>query len=538
MVNIPFKQWLGAGCGAVLLFWVTSVEARNLPAVPKWQRFELTLRSSVAYSNAFQQAEVRALFVSPTGRTNRVYGFWDGGRVWRVRFQPDFPGRWTYYTLCSDAENSGLHGQSGEFLCTAAGRADRFQQHGPIQVARPEQHLEHADRTPFLWLGDVAWDAATRATGVDWHTYLTTRSNQNFTVVQWRLPLPTAIRSNAAFTGHDQINLNLNFFRRLDAKVTAANRAGLLNAIAPLWEINSAPEIQLPEDQAIKLYRYALARWGADQVAWLVAFETDSTGAAASRWQRIGREVFGPVTHAPVAILPGDSLWVLDALRQESWVNIVGLPTTQVTEAQSLPWLLNGPPTSERFKTPLRPVVAMLPAPEVADQPERDQITGEFSRRLSWWNLLINAPAGVSYQADAVSRWDATRLMPRSAPAWREALNLPGAQALAPLATTFGPREFWQLTPMTDLRSRPSDLSQPQQRIAAASLESSPFTVIYLPEAGGLNLDSVSAELLRQAEWLNPRTGERTKALPAPTGATHFHPPGTNDWVLLLPAGN
>ena len=118
-----------------------SAQTQKIPSAPKWARFEIALKSSRSYSNPIRDAEVRVLFVSPLGETNRVYGFWDGGNTWRVRYQPSFPGRWTYYTMCSDTSNSGLHEQRGEFLCTAPKGNDRFATHGPIQVARDDKHL-------------------------------------------------------------------------------------------------------------------------------------------------------------------------------------------------------------------------------------------------------------------------------------------------------------------------------------------------------------------------------------------------------------
>ena len=164
------------------------LRAQKIPSAPKWQRFELSLKSSRTYPDPLQQVEVRALFVSPLGETNRVYGFWDGGKTWRVRYQPTFAGRWTFYTMCSDTGNTGLHEQSGEFLCTAAKGDQRFALHGPVGVARTQRHLEHADRTPFLWLGDAAWNAAARASVADWAEYTRTRAEQKFNVVQWKLP--------------------------------------------------------------------------------------------------------------------------------------------------------------------------------------------------------------------------------------------------------------------------------------------------------------------------------------------------------------
>src|SRR5205085_9087038 len=91
---------------------------------------------------------------------NEVYGFWDGGRTWRVRFRPDVAGQWTFRTRCSDLANRGLHGQSGQFICTAAGTTTRFSQHGPVRVARDRRHFEHADGTAFVWLADSVWNGA------------------------------------------------------------------------------------------------------------------------------------------------------------------------------------------------------------------------------------------------------------------------------------------------------------------------------------------------------------------------------------------
>ena len=64
----------------------------------------------------------------------------------RVRFQPGFPDVGLITMMCSDTANQGLHAQTGEFLCSAT-RANPPDLHGPLQVARDQQHLEHADRT-------------------------------------------------------------------------------------------------------------------------------------------------------------------------------------------------------------------------------------------------------------------------------------------------------------------------------------------------------------------------------------------------------
>lgn len=526
MANRKLLQLLlVAGCIAVLN--PLGALAQKIPAAPKWQRFEITLKSSRNYTNALQEAEVRALFVSPLGETNRVYGFWDGGKTWRVRYQPAFAGRWTYYTMCSDTANSGLHEQTGELLCTASKGDSSFTTHGPVQVARDNQHFEHADRTPFLWLGDAAWNAAARSKPGDWSEYVQKRATQKFNVVQWKLP-------DAAFSGREHISVNLDLFRQLESKVEAANRAGLLNAIAPLWEIGASGNNILPEDQAIALLRYCVARWDADHVAWILAFEADNTGEQAARWQRSGRAVFNTVSHAPVVLLPGESTWVLDNFRGERWVDALGFQTVQARNEDTLPWLLNGPLTLERQKSPARPLITLAPPAETADSV---LATTGLSRRLLWWNLLLNTPAGVSCSAQDVAEWTTIPNEPASSQPWFQATSLPGAAAIAPLSDVFASKEFWKLQPLLHAVTSPVETKSPGGRIVAAGTEARNWIVTYIPEERAVSFTPRDLPSRWSATWLNPRTGESTPAKIVGSGtAANFAPPAAGDWLLVLNA--
>jgi Protein of unknown function (DUF4038)/Domain of unknown function (DUF5060)/Putative collagen-binding domain of a collagenase len=521
---------LAAGCLAAVTF-PRSVPAADASSVPKWGRFDLVLKSSVAYTNALQQAEVRALFVSPLGETNRVYGFWDGGKTWRVRYQPDFPGRWTYYTMCSDTANAGLHEQTGEFLCTAPTSDNRFAEHGPLRVARDNQHFEHADHTPFLWLGDAAWHATARAKTAEWTTYVKTRAAQKFNVVQWQLPADV-------FSGSATIRVNLALCKQLDAKIETANGAGLLNAIAPLWEIGANANDILPEDQAIALLRYVIARWGADNVAWIVAFESDNTGAQAARWQRLGRAAFNSVSHAPVILLPGESDWVLDEFRRERWVDALGFQTTQVSGEDTLPWLLTGPLSLERRKSPARPLLTIAPPAELAgDETNTPAVAANFARRLLWWSLLVNTPAGVSYCARDVAEWTGDPKAPADTQPWLQALSLPGAEAMAPLNDCFQAKEFWLLQPFAQSLAVQPGTKFPRGFIAATSTEAHDWSVIYAPSDRAVDFKPGVLSNAVKATWINPRTGESAKASAvANTASTKFTTPSSADWALVLEA--
>ncbi len=523
--------------GFTALILDPAARAAPMPVIPKWARFELVLKSRRDYTNALQEAEMRVLFVSPLGETNRTYGFWDGGQTWRVRFAPNFPGRWKYYTMCSDTANAGLHEQTGEFLCGAATGSSRFGEHGPIQVARDHEHFEHADRTPFLWLGDAAWDAATRATTADWEFYVKKRAAQMFNVVQWRLTPAEPGQSPGAFKGRECITLNLDFFKQLDAKVESLARAGLVNAIAPLWEIDTKVEQTLPEDQAIALLRYAVARWGGDPVAWILAFESESTGAQAARWQRIGRAVFNPVTHGPVIVLPGEASWVLPEFRSESWVDALGFQTTQVTDTESLPWLIQGPLSLERNKLPARPLITLAPAGETAPAAERGRFMPDgFTRRVMWWSLLINTPAGVSYSAKDVAEWTTTTKARDTEPPWRESLTLPGASAIAPLAEFFKPLNFWRLKPFPRAMSRISEVGSLHNQVAVNLTAAGDLVLLYVPEDRSVKVLPGIWPAAAQATWFDPRNGQSRPAgaAVATTTGWEFTTPSAGDWVLVV----
>src|SRR5690348_13796995 len=139
--NPRYHRWLLLVLFAFLAFPVFG--SQKLPVVSKWGRFEHAFQSTLGYSTALQDVPLTVIFTSPLGETNQVYGFWDGGKTWLVRFSPNLPGRWTFVSACSDKANKGLNHQKGEFVCTAAIATTRFARHGQLHVAKDHRHLEH-----------------------------------------------------------------------------------------------------------------------------------------------------------------------------------------------------------------------------------------------------------------------------------------------------------------------------------------------------------------------------------------------------------
>lgn len=123
-----------------------------------WEKRELSFAAAGTYTNPYTEV---TLWVDLTGPhfKKKVFGFWDGGKIFRVRLIANEPGDWTWqsWSIPSDA---GLAGKKGSFR--AMPWSEEEKQANPLRRgflrATPNHHaLEHADGTPFFALGDTWW---------------------------------------------------------------------------------------------------------------------------------------------------------------------------------------------------------------------------------------------------------------------------------------------------------------------------------------------------------------------------------------------
>jgi hypothetical protein len=519
----------------------------KMAVIPKWDRFEQSFKSAVAYTNALQDVSVRVVFKSPLGETNEVDAFWDGGRTWRVRFSPDQPGHWKFRTLCSDKDNGGLHNEIGEFICTAATGLTRFDKHGQVRLARDRRHLEHMDGTPFFWLADTIWNAARVAELKDWEFYAGVRASQRFTVAQWAVAPGDDLKNQSAYTGFpEHIGINPDYFQRLDAKVEVLRQAGILSAIVPLLELPSAKNTAppLPDAQAELLVRYVVARWGADPVAWLLAFEGDSAGKNLDRWKRIGQSVFAARPHAPVVLFPGGTQWLLDEFRDQQWVDVFGYQSvTDVTE-DALKWTFTGPFPGEWKKEPTRPVIPFAPYENGLAPQSTNRFSSDDVRHAVYWSLLLGPIAGVSYGGEGVMNWERSvgpgqmEATAADMAMWRKGLFMPAAKQMSYLARFMNSMDFWKLRPdQKAVAAQPGEQS-PRRFIAAEGTAANDLAIVYVPEdrTPGLFLDALPHS--PTVSWFNPRTGQDNPAAVGLTGgSSQFPTPEPGDWLLVLKAG-
>jgi Protein of unknown function (DUF4038)/Domain of unknown function (DUF5060)/Putative collagen-binding domain of a collagenase len=551
----------------ISLFCVVSLTvAANAQSIPVWGRWEQTFTSS---TTAAAETQFTIELTSPSGKIFTVAGFWDGGATWRVRFMPVEAGTWLYRTH-SVPVLDGLDGKRGTFVSRKGAGNSRFIQHGPVHISANGRFFEHADGTPFFWMGDTVWYGAILSSKADWNVYLADRTSKRFNVVHFNVVAPrngVAADENGevSFEGAEHvempsrfsrlvtkglklvglanekpIRINPRFYQRLDERIDAVNSHGLLAAIVLTWGLRPVDSGNaLPEAEVVRLMRYLEARYGANHVVWIMTGDSDYKGASGERWKRIGRAAFGERAHAPVTTHPIGMHWPWDSFRDEKWLDFVIYQSGHGDDAKTLRWIHSGPP-SRHWEDPPRAFINLEPPYEghlgyQSRKPHSDYTT----RRAIYWSLLNAPTAGVTYGAHGVWSWHTAVGQPPTdhpntgiAKTWREALSFSGSIQMKYLETFFTSIAWWTLRPDINLLAEQPDGDDPAGHVSGARSENGDLVVFYLPVGGKLKLKKGALREGLHAEWFDPRTGQRISTKRSGQGV--FQAPDRQDWVLLL----
>ena len=138
------------------MFTFVSFMAAALPAVHIWEMQELTFTASNSYQNAYTDVTVW-IDLSGPGFNKRVYGFWNGGTTFHVRFVATQPGGWKWKSG-SSSNDQGLSGKRGSFTAidwTEKEKAENAVRRGFLRATANNHALNYADGTPFFAIGDT-----------------------------------------------------------------------------------------------------------------------------------------------------------------------------------------------------------------------------------------------------------------------------------------------------------------------------------------------------------------------------------------------
>ncbi len=506
----------------------------------------------------YRDTELDAVFTGPGGETRRVPGFWAGERLWRVRFAPPTAGRWQYRTEARPAIR-GLHEQSGTLDAAPAASTNPLFRHGRLRASTDRRYLEHADGTPFFWLGDTWWfGLCTRLDWPDGFRALTAdRVAKGFSVIQIVAGLypdvpPTLDPRGANEAGFplsaDFAQINPTYFDQADLKIGHLVHAGLVPAVVGAWGYYL---LTLGEPQMQRFWRYLVARWGAWPVVWCLAGEAtmpyyltkDRTGDAEAQrhgWSRLA---------AFVRALDGHH-------------NVITIHPTRYGREQvddpallDLEWLQTGHQGYDSLASNVESVqtaVGRTPRlPVLVSEVNYEGICGrswQEIQRACFWQAVLSGACGHTYGASGLWQMNTAAQQHGKSPhgrnwgttLWADAARLPGGAQVGLGARFLRELPWWRLTP------HPEWVTMPWKKedlfgVSAAGIPGE-LRLFYQPlQWNGPVVQQLEPRVRYLATYFDPITGARHDLGPIEpdldgTWKAPFAPV-VQDWVLMLRKG-
>jgi len=483
--------------------------------------------------NPFVDVRLDMIFTGPSGRSQQVPAFYDGDQTWRVRFNPDTAGTWTYRTqscpVLPDLDQTGAFEVSASpakgFLKSTPGQGWGF---------------STESGQPVFIFGDTVYNIFGAAhCGLDVDAFLARRAGQGFNLLRVRLPVSPfhppegysawQTRRTWPWGGSEQSprfdQFNLEYFRTVDRVVGRAEELGLgLEMIMEAWGFEfpfNSRAIFTPEWEE-QWMRYLIARYDAyNAVAiWTLMneYEYYPNGdwhykPVADRWaMRMARWVKSVAQHGHViAVHNGPRVpafaqrfasdpQAVDAIMFQDWGNA----------GQAEGWLATGieDAITSAFKDWWGSVIfaewGYERNPEFALlMPGHEFCDVEHTRRGAWRGAMCGM--GVIHGFE--NSWGPWQVLDQDQPGLVDLLHL---------------RHFFtEVVTFETLRPAPELLLpeswNPGTRPLALADAGKDLCVVYLPVGGAVHL-ALPAGKEFQAQWFDPRTGALVAAVAAGNG--------------------
>jgi len=519
---------------------------------------EWVYRTNQHYGDPFNDLELDAVITGPDGQTWQVPAYWSGGREWRIRFAPPQPGAYRVATVCTQASDPDLHGQTALLEAQPYTGSNQLRVHGRLRVAATRRTLEHADGTPFFWLGDTWWmGLCQRLRWPEEFQRLTAdRVAKGFSLVQIVAGLYPDMpgfdprgANEAGFPWEaDYARISPAYFDQADMRIAWLVHSGLVPCIVGSWGYY-LPLLGLAKIK--QHWRNLVARWGAYPVVWCLAGEgampyylsADKEADVQTQvhgWIEVGRYIrtIDPFRN-PLGLHSAPEISDLVHEEQLLDVNLMqpghGTPET----------LAIGVSLMQREYAHLPPMPALIA--EVSYEGILHNSSAEV-QRLAFWTAWLSGAAGHTYGANGL--WQLNRReqpygpSPHGAswggPPWDEAAQLPGAVHLGRAKRLLERYPWWRFEPhpeWVDPCGSPDHLEWP---FAAGIPGEVRVIYMYGPNWSDtrLTVKALTAGAPYTAFFWDPRTGAEHPlgTILAADDGTWAIPvqPEASDWVLVL----
>lgn len=529
---------------------------------PCWHPIEIELQSATNYSNPYTDVnDFTGTFVSPTGVSMIMPGFWDGGQTWRLRFAPNLVGIWTYRTNGSDPN---LNQQTGYIQCTPYSGSLAIYQHGFIKAKPNDRYLIYDDGTPFYWLGDTHWSGFSIAERLNqsndarfismFKGLVDRRVEQGFTV--WKAETfannneqgnPPANEGGPAWNNNQFfINLNPAFWQNIDERMNYLSSKGMVVSFAQ--GIGRSMKDASVEFDHKRLARYILARYGAYPTVWITAQEYDDTyaGACGPCWANVSAYTYDLDPYKRANSMHNAATNRI-AYHDQTWYGFVTLQQAHNRVNSFTYWL-------EQYNAvPARPILEdEANYEDIIPSYGGGTVTPKWKTRQSAWQSQIAGTFGFTYGAQGIWWGCYTTQDPNGncgsgsdARAWNTAIDFPVGEQMSFMAKFWTSFQWWTLSPDQSSilwNSAPSDTQQPFQK---SDGNNRGLIVAYLPlQLNGHvyngTVRNLSPTGIYTSQWFDPRQGTFTMISqgwsPTQDGLWNIptQPTADDDWILLI----
>jgi hypothetical protein len=436
-------------------------------------------------------------------------------------------------------------------------------QHGPIRVAADRRHFEHADGTPFFWLGDTWWMGLCHR--LHWpdefQRLAADRKAKGFNVVQLVAglypdmpPFDPRGANEAGFPWEkDYARIRPDYFDAADTRLRHLVEQGFTPCIVGAWGYFMP---WMGEAKLKAHWRYLIARYGAWPVVWCAAGESNlpwyrakdfpyDDQAQARRWCEVMRFIRAtdpwrrPLTIHPTAVNAYTARHVVDdeALLDFDFLQTPHAGPGSTAEAAAARTVLQS-----RAAAPVMPVING----EASYEMLLDNLPTQKTRAM-FWLCMMNGAAGHTYGANGI--WQMNRKGQPHGPSptatsqptgygvipWDEAMNLPGSRQI-------GAAKAWlEKLPWQDLHPHYTWVAWADGRgdVAPCAIgRTDGPRVLYMLEDRPVVLRQLEPERTYRITHFDPVETKETDGgtfTADRKGEAHLSAPGhQHDWVVLI----
>lgn len=416
--------------------------------------------------------------------------------------------------------------------------------HGDLQVAPNGRYLQHADGTPFLYLGDTAWQLLSRLNEQEVARYMENRRDKGFTVIQTVVLAELAGRKGLAspLINGSPLTPSPDYFAWVDRVLALAEENGLYVGLLPTWgdkvdkQWGTGPEI-FDETNAREYGRW-LGRRYADvpNLIWIIGGDRSGGGRNFSIWNAMAQGIKEYDHRHLMTYHPqgehSSSFW----FHREPWLDFNMFQSGHAQRDYAIYRRLLLP---DRQLLPVKPVLDGEPRYENIPVDFKSQ-NGRFDDadvRVSLYQSMFSGACGYTYGCNEVWQMYTAEYEPmiEAQRSWTECLDLPGACEMIHFRRLIERFDFFHGSPCQELIIAPEQIDADY----AVAYSGADYALVYMPFGHSLTVawPAWARGKTVRLEWFDPRTGKTDfyKNIRGDESA-EVTPPTQgrgNDWVLI-----